>query len=121
MSLSHDAIDRMRKLIGGDDDVLADIMMSFVEEADALCEQILSAAAKDDLAGLGRTAHAIKSSARDFGDIGLAELCAGVELASRQGAVIDPPAAARDIVAACRALQRALSTYVQQELSGAAQ
>ena len=44
MSISRQALERMKEVIGGDKAVLAEILQSFIDEAEPLAESILSAA-----------------------------------------------------------------------------
>src|SRR5262245_55154219 len=110
----------MRELIGGDKDVLAEILQSFIDEAEALAESALSAARDGKLDTLARAAHTIKSSARDFGDAELAALCADVELRSKQGVLPDAIASSEKIAEGCLALKEELAAYIGTELKGEA-
>jgi histidine phosphotransfer protein HptB len=120
MRISLQALARMRELIGGDKDVLADILQSLIDEADPLAESVLAAARDGKFNTLRRAAHAIKSSARDFGDSELAALCADVELGSRQGLMADAIASAHKIAECCIALKRDLAAYIGSDLNGEA-
>lgn len=117
MSVSLQALERMRELIGGDKDVLADILQSFIDEAEPLAESVLVAAKDGRLDMLGRAAHTIKSSARDFGDGELAALCADIELGSKQGAVANAIASSEKIAQGCIALKEELEAYIGTELN----
>jgi HPt (histidine-containing phosphotransfer) domain-containing protein len=44
VSISLQALERMREVIGGDKDVLAEILQSFIDEAEPLAEAVLAAA-----------------------------------------------------------------------------
>jgi HPt (histidine-containing phosphotransfer) domain-containing protein len=118
MSISLEALERMRDLIGGDKDVLVEILQSFIDEADPLAESARAAAKEGKLDTLGRTAHTIKSSARDFGDAELAALCADVELRSKQGSLGDAGACAEQIAEGCLTLKEDLAAYIVRELRG---
>jgi histidine phosphotransfer protein HptB len=120
VSISYQAIDKMREIIGGDRDVLAEILESFIDEAGPLAEAVRNAARDGKLDMLGRTAHTIKSSARDFGDDELAALCAAVELSSKAGALPNALANSERIAQGCLALKEELAAYIGKELKGEA-
>jgi len=121
MRISLQALQRMQELIGGDKDTLADILQSFIDEAEPLAELVLAAAQDGKLDTLRRAVHTIKSSARDFGDSELAALCADVELGTRQGLVADAIASAHKIGEGCIALKGELAAYIGTKLNGEAQ
>lgn len=118
MSLSLDAIDRMRKIIGGDEEALAEILQSFVDEAGSLVDTLVTAAKDGRFDTLGRAAHTIKASARDFGDDELASLCADIEQRSKQGIVADAVAASQLAATGCIALKHELMAYLGSNLRG---
>ena len=120
MSISHQALERMRELIGGGKDDLAEILQSFIDEAEPLAESVLAAARGGRLDTLGRAAHTIKSSARDFGDTELAALCADIEHGSKQGALANAIASSEKIAQGCIALKNELAAYIGSELNGEA-
>ncbi|ESY51407.1 MULTISPECIES: Hpt domain-containing protein [unclassified Mesorhizobium] len=83
MDVAQDALDKLLDLIGGDQDSLAELIESFLEESTLLVEQMRRAAESGDRSGLGRAAHTLKSSARDFGANQLSALCAAMEQSCR--------------------------------------
>lgn len=117
MSISPQALQRMKDLIGGDETVLAEILQSFIDEAEPLAEAVLSAARDGRLDTLGRAAHTIKSSAREFGDTELAALCAAIEFGSKQGALADAIESSERMARGCRALKEELAAYIGSELN----
>ncbi|MFZ5671815.1 MAG: Hpt domain-containing protein [Pseudomonadota bacterium] len=120
MSISPQALQHMKDLIGGDETVLAEILQSFIDEAEPLAEAALAAARDGRLDLLGRAAHTIKSSAREFGDAQLAELCAAIEFGSKQGALVDALESSQMIARGCIALKEELAAYIGRELNGEA-
>ncbi len=118
MSISPQAIERMMELIGGDKTVLAEILQSFIDEAEPLAAAVLAAARDGRLDTLGRAAHTIKSSAREFGDAELAALCAAIEFGSKQGALADAIASSEKIARGCITLKDELAAYIGRELNG---
>lgn len=73
------ALDRLREIIGQDDAALAELITSFLTEGSKLCTVLSRAKADKNLAELGRAAHTMKSSARDFGALELASACKDLE------------------------------------------
>jgi HPt (histidine-containing phosphotransfer) domain-containing protein len=105
----------MKAALGGDLDVLSDILQSFADEADALVESLRKAADQEQWPTMARVAHTIKGSARDFGDEELASLCAAVEHDGRAGVVEDAQARAERIATACLVLKVDIVSYVRQQ------
>lgn len=85
MAIAQEALDKLLDLIGGDSDSLAELIESFLEESSTLIEQMRSAAEAGDQQTLGRAAHTLKSSGRDFGAVHLSELCQDMEMSCRVG------------------------------------
>lgn len=57
MDVAQDALDKLLDLIGGDQDSLAELIESFLEESPLLVEQMRRAAESGDRSGLGRAAR----------------------------------------------------------------
>lgn len=108
--MMQDALDKLLELIGGDPDSLAELIESFLDESPLLVEQMRRAAASGDRAALGRAAHTLKSSARDFGAMELATLCEGMEKSCRVGL---PEGASSEVEAIA-----SLSARAEKDLSG---
>lgn len=69
----------MREIIGQDDAALAELIASFLTEGSKLCAVLSRAMSDRNSAELGRAAHTMKSSARDFGALELASACKDLE------------------------------------------
>jgi histidine phosphotransfer protein HptB len=120
MRYSEQALNRMKEAIGGDDAVLADILQSFVDEAEALSAKLREPPSSLAPGPVARIVHTIKSSARDFGDDELAILCAAMEGEARNGAVSELERRALDIAEKCQALGSDIAAYVRDRLGAAA-
>jgi len=83
-------LSRLLDMIGGDVEDLRELIDEFEQTTPVLVETMRSSAAEDDLAALRIASHSLKSNARDMGAMVLAELCAALEQAARDGAVDDP-------------------------------
>lgn len=77
------AVDQLR-LIGGDE-LVREMMSTFVRFASAHVPRLREAAEHGDLEGGTTIAHTLKSSARQLGALQLGEVCASAELAARGG------------------------------------
>lgn len=77
------AVDELRSI--GGDELVREMMGTFVRFATAHSARLHEAAAHGDLEGGATIAHTLKSSARQLGANQLAEVCASAELAARGG------------------------------------
>ena len=79
------ALDMLLELIGGDTADLIGLIDSFLAETPSLMAEMTNAAGSGENATLRRTAHTLKSSARDFGAVALSDLCRRLEEQCRSG------------------------------------
>lgn len=114
MRASPAALERIMDAIGGDPDILADIVRSFIEEAAHLVPALRRTAADMDLQSVSRIAHTIKASARDFGDEDLATFCASLENDGKAGHVDALSARVERISALTEALCTDLARTIEQ-------
>ncbi len=105
MTIAREALHRLFDVIGENPDSLAELIESFLEEAPLLLVQMQGAADSRDRVVLGRAAHTLKSSARDFGADQLSSLCETLEKACREK-LPDKAAAHVDGIAAAYAPAR---------------
>ena len=82
VAFNRQAMDTLLETIGGDASMLCELIESYQVEAPSLTARFSEAVAKQDCESIRLTAHTIKSSARDFGGIDLAELCQTIENAA---------------------------------------
>ena len=99
MPIAREALDKLFDVIGESPDSLAELIESFLEEAPVLLDQMQRAADSSDRVVLGRAAHTLKSSARDFGAEQLSALCEALEKSCREG-LPDQAGADVDVIAA---------------------
>lgn len=110
-AVDAESLERLRRDLGGEEAVLADLIDTYLRETPKLLEAADEAIEKRDAARLHRVAHTMKSTASTFGARRLADLCRRIEAATAppQGAI--PPDAAtlraewtavRDVLAARR-------------------
>ena len=77
--LDRKSIRSLQDIIGGDRADLVDLIASFLEEAPQILGAMASAGQEGDAATVRRSAHTLKSNARDFGAIELSTRCALLE------------------------------------------
>ena len=80
-----DVVAELRDATGGDMDFVRELVDTFVEEAGGHLAALEAAIAADDVAGLVRPAHTLKSSSASVGAMRLSELGREIEEASRAG------------------------------------
>jgi len=83
-----DALARLRDLIGGDGEDLAELTQDFTETAPDLLDKLEYSANASDWAKLKIAAHSLKSKCRDFGAVPPGNLCEALERESAQGKVL---------------------------------
>jgi HPt (histidine-containing phosphotransfer) domain-containing protein len=79
LTIDMRALEKLKRVMGGGDDDLRELIESFLEEAPVLVAALERAYAESDLAGARRAAHSLKSNARDMGASELGETCARIE------------------------------------------
>jgi len=118
MAIAQAALDKLLDLIGGDRGSLAELIESFLDESPMLVDQMRRAAASGDRSALGRAAHTLKSSARDFGANQLSALCELMEKSCRDGLPSRAAAEVEAIAGACDAAKTALSSRLADLTKG---
>jgi HPt (histidine-containing phosphotransfer) domain-containing protein len=118
MGLTAQALQRIRDAVGDDDEILADILQSFVDEVDTLLDKLSVAAETGDAGTLRRVAHTLKSSCRDLGDQFAADLCASLEHAARDGEIADAGGISASITSASRSLKSEVVEYLAKQQQG---
>ena len=106
MPIERDALKKLFELIGESPESLAELIVSFLEESPLQLRQMQEAVVSQDRAALGRAAHTLKSSARDFGAGYLSALCETLERNCRTSLPADASAQV-EIIAASYALAMA--------------
>jgi signal transduction histidine kinase/DNA-binding response OmpR family regulator len=85
--LDQDALDMLLEVVGGERELLVELIDSFLEEAPPLLSKMRAALDHSDSAALRLTAHTLKSSGNDFGATDFARLCAQLEDLGREGRI----------------------------------
>ena len=76
-SIDRSSLNALLDLVGGDVESLNELIESYVDEASVFSQNLSKGLTDTEL--LARTAHTLKSSARDFGALALNELCMTLE------------------------------------------
>jgi HPt (histidine-containing phosphotransfer) domain-containing protein len=111
--LDRGAIGRLVELIGDDPADLVEMMESFLTDAEALVTKMTSGA---DLTVIARTAHTLKSNARDFGASDLAVCCEKLERDLKSG---QAPADLDEQLAAIRSIWPRVKVAIEKEIAAA--
>ncbi len=88
-TIDQSALRRLKDVIGGDTDDLAELINDFVSTLPIQVEHMNSQAAISDWVALRITSHSCKSNARDLGALELGDLCAQLETQCKDGEPID--------------------------------
>jgi HPt (histidine-containing phosphotransfer) domain-containing protein len=76
--------------MGGDVEVVKELVQSYLEEAPRLLAEARDALAKADVATVQRAAHTLKSTSATFGALALAESSKAIEHTARAGKLPSP-------------------------------
>ncbi len=80
-----DVLEQLRKTTGDDDEFVAEMIDTFIDDAPGLLQQIQRAATQGDADELRIAAHSLKSNSAEFGARVLYELCREMEAMGRAG------------------------------------
>ena len=108
-AIDASAFDRLREITGGDDEFLADLIDTYLEDGARQVGDLRAAAASHDIAAMVRPAHSLKSASDSIGALGLADLCRALEAAARTGAVPEPAERAEAVAEAFEQAAAALA------------
>jgi len=112
------ALRRLLEVIGGDPDDYAELVGDYIGSTPNLAAEICNAAGSMDWETVFRTAHTLKTNARDFGAMRLATLCASLEAAAKQGCVESPEAIISEIEIEEAAARQALQEIRIEDVLG---
>ena len=97
MRQDQSVVDRAAVLdrVGGDEELLQEIIVIFMEEYPALINGIREAVKKQDPAALERSAHNLKGTVSNFGAPSATQAALDLELMGRKGDILRAPALVR--------------------------
>jgi len=107
------ALNKLLNLVGGNKSDLAELVRSFLEETPPLFIDLRTALEIDDVELFRRSAHTLKSSARDFGAIQLSQLSHQMETLSKQNTLAGATELLTQVEAAYEPIKTALEEYVK--------
>lgn len=84
-SLDPAALETLSELVGGDREMMRDIVGAFLEDAPGRLTDIADGLANDDAELVRRAAHTLKGNALTFGALDLADSCKRLEGAAKDG------------------------------------
>lgn len=84
------ALSKLKTMIGGDTEDLAELVDDFVASFPRQMELMQEQATGQDWGSLRISSHSSKSNARDMGAASLSALCAELELQCKTGAPVEP-------------------------------
>jgi HPt (histidine-containing phosphotransfer) domain-containing protein len=101
-------VDELEAATGRDPAFLADLIDTYLADADALLRSMHQAIAEADAGELRRAAHSLKSNSASFGAATLADACRELELRARDGRLEDASGHLARIEAAYAQVEREL-------------
>jgi HPt (histidine-containing phosphotransfer) domain-containing protein len=110
--IEREALIKLFEMIGESSDSLAELIESFLDESPTLLDQLRQASDQGDRISLGRAAHTLKSSARDFGAGQLSIYCEDLEKKCRDGMPEQAAMQVDAIVAECTAAESELNLHL---------
>jgi HPt (histidine-containing phosphotransfer) domain-containing protein len=78
-------LDELRDSVGGDEEFIADLVATYVNEGSGHLSEMQAAAAARDAAAIVRPAHTLKSSSAALGAMRLSQIARDIEFAGREG------------------------------------
>ena len=78
--LNQASLDNLWNMVGGDNEVLAELINTFLNDAPRLLNNLRLAVANGDAATVRLNAHSLKANGADFGALSFSELCKQMEL-----------------------------------------
>ncbi|MCP4701655.1 MAG: Hpt domain-containing protein [Gammaproteobacteria bacterium] len=110
--IDKEAIDELNEMSGGDQEILEDVINTYVQDAAMLVEEIRQAAEAGDADTLQRKAHPLKSSSASLGARKFAELCKALEAAGRAGALEGIQEKTKELTVEFKKVRNALQTFL---------
>jgi HPt (histidine-containing phosphotransfer) domain-containing protein len=93
VTLDPNAMTRLLEITGGDAAFVDELVETFLDDATVQLDALRTAGAANDVAGIVRPAHSLKSNSDNVGATALADQCRSLEADGRAGTV--PGMAAR--------------------------
>jgi signal transduction histidine kinase/DNA-binding response OmpR family regulator len=110
--LSQASLDNLWNMVGGDTEVLAELVNTFLEDAPVLLGDLRRAVEMGDAGTVRLKAHSLKSNGADFGALGFSEMCRQMEMMGKSGQLEGAQALLRQLEAEYRQVEAALVAMV---------
>lgn len=111
--LSQASLDNLWNMVGGDAQVLAELVHTFLEDAPHLLVDLRQAIARGDAAEVRLKAHSLKSNGADFGALDFSEMCRQMEMMGKSGQLDGAESLFRRLEAEYRQVEAALVAMVR--------
>jgi CheY-like chemotaxis protein/HPt (histidine-containing phosphotransfer) domain-containing protein len=108
--LDPKALEKLREMVGGDADFLAELIDTFLEDAPQMLAEMSQAVEDGDAAVLRRAAHSLKSNSADLGGMALSILCRELEGMGKAGTLAGASEKVTQAEAEYKRVQGALET-----------
>jgi CheY-like chemotaxis protein len=106
--LDQEALDMLLEVVGGEWELLEELIDSFLEEAPPLLSKMSDALDNNDSTAIRLTAHTLKSSGNDFGATKFAQLCQQLEDLGQSGRMDGSPVLVEQIMSEYERVKNAL-------------
>ena len=107
--LDPDAINRLLRVVDGNQEVIVVLIDTFLEDAPGLIETMRQGTETQDVEAVRRAAHTLKSNSADFGAKKLSMLCRQLEDSAKSRNLSDASAIAAEISVAYEPVASALA------------
>jgi CheY-like chemotaxis protein/HPt (histidine-containing phosphotransfer) domain-containing protein len=110
--LSQVSLDNLWNMVGGDTQVLTELVNTFLEDAPKLIVDLRRAVDAGDAGTVRLKAHSLKSNGADFGALGFSEMCRQMEMMGKSGQLEGAQAQLRQLEAEYRQVEAALVAMI---------
>ncbi len=114
-SLDETVLAALSDSVGGDEAFVADLVETYLADAETQLVAIEAAVADDDAAALVRPAHTLKSASNTLGALRLGELCRSLEQRGRTGQLDGAPADAAAARTEWGSVRTALEAWLKRD------
>jgi CheY-like chemotaxis protein/HPt (histidine-containing phosphotransfer) domain-containing protein len=110
--LNQASLDNLWNMVGGDTEVLSELVNTFLEDAPRLLGDLRLAVDNGDAATVRLNAHSLKANGADFGALTFSELCRQMEMMGKSGQLDGAESLLARIEAEYEQVEAALGTLV---------
>jgi len=110
--LDQDALDQLNDVTGGDDEFLAELVETFLDDAPNLISDMKTGLDAEDAREVRRLSHGLKGNATDFGATRLSSLCFTLEHQAADGILDEAESLIAEIEAEFAVVKDALEAFI---------